>query len=418
MNDSSRNPIDRQIKDLLARAVAQAPPPPDLEHPMPMKSSDHRAPNRNPWLLIGGVGLAAAATVAGLLVIPNLNDQTTVLAPGDTGLPDVLPPASAVPEVTPPVASLPELVAPASTSPDEVVGGSLISVVVSAGLTGIEYREIFPTEEVGQVVTEIASKYAVRGPDGNIYFEPIALSEDPVLDTGPRIIDTTTGEMTIVDVPAPAGASISLFDVADVGGRLTILYAASYDSCAGGDDPLCVTTLRTFQPDTGDSQILAERNAWEFGWQPFTVASNGIVAGAGYESVVEEPQFYNVGGGIVPTLEALGLETGYADCLDCPTAFAVDAEGTHIAWIDGAPLDQRIVITDLATGTRVEVAIVDFDRPSYLQLAGVEIVDGAVVAGRAVFTGFSESGDAPPVLVDLATGERQELTPGTIASLS
>ncbi len=423
MNESRNGTIDAQIKELLARAIADSPPPPDLAYPMLTTTPDRRTPNRNPWIVLGGVSIAAAATVAGLLIIPGIDDQTTVIAPSNTALPEVTSAVSVLPEVTgpgtvaveePTATTSPDGAAPATTTATDGAPTTQ-RVVVSAGPSGIEVVRL---GEVGQVVTTEPAKFAVEGPDGRIYFEPAAPLDAVDADTRPRVLDTATGEVTLLDVPAPADNTVRLLDVADVDGQLTILYSASYDACTSGSDPACLASLRTFQPDTGASQILAERNTWEFGWQPFTLATNGIVAGAGYESVVEEPHFFNVGGGIAPTLAALGLEDGYADCVDCPTAFAVDAEGGHVAWIDGPVGDRRVVVTDLSNGTRAEVAIADFDRPSYLQLAGVEIADGVIVAGQAAFTPFAESGDAAPVLVDLASGATQELTPATIASLS
>jgi hypothetical protein len=415
--------LDVQIKELLDRAVAATPQPPDLEHPMLTKANRHSPSKRNGWIIGSGIGLGAAAAITGLVIIPNLDDTETIQTPAESVLPTVPETAPAVPEtvatqpdpsvsiepvvvdpnitIDPANGSVPELSVP-DVEPSE-------SVVISAGTDGISNGDT--------LLSDAPTIVALNGPEGKIWHMP--RGDDAVF---PQVLDPATGEVTGIEVPSDDGHVIDLLDVATVQGKLTLLYTTTFPTCAGGGDPACITTLRTFEPDTGDGQIIAEQIAWEAGWGPYQLSDNGLIFGNNDGILSSAPDFYNISTGPTPSLEALGLVQLEQDCSDCPRTFTIDRPGTHTAWFDGGVDDQRIVLTTLATGERVEVRVDGATANvfgSQLQIADIEIVDGVVVSGQAILSPVSRDGDGPdPVAIDLMTGAVTTLAAGSVVTIN
>jgi hypothetical protein len=415
-HDGDDAQLDRQIKVLLGRVVAQTPQPPSLEHTMLIKNtSDPR--KRNRWILPAGIGLSAAAAVAAFAIIPNASDTQTIQTPANpVGSP--LPTAPPTLDAAPVVSSEPQPVAssePADSS-DPVTSSEPIpsteqvtgSWAVSAGADGVT---VTPAGESSFKVSEVPARYAVAGPNRTIYYQ--AADDDAVQVF---IVDAATVSEAI-NLPNETGNRVDLIDVAEIDGSLSLLYiVAGPEQCSGGGDPACVTSLRMYQPDTGEAQVVAERNDWEFGWNQFQLADNGIIFGSGQEQIVTEPMIFNVGNGGIPTFEALGLDESYADCLDCPQSFTIDSSGAHVAWLEGLPDSRRMVLVELASGARSEVPV--SGTAANFEIAGVELNSGTVVSGQAVFTAFDDQFVAqPPVLIDLATATTTALPTGTATTI-
>lgn len=421
--------LDAQIKDLLGRAVAQTPQPPELEHTMLMKANQ---PNkRNPWIIAGGVGLATAAAIAAFAIIPNLDDTQTVRTPANSGpatSPDPVTTAATTPtagtglptETRPdpvvvvdpsePSDSVDQVLDPATSgNPPAGPDTDFTPGIVAAGPAGI-------SNENG-VVDVTPATIAINGPDGKIWFVP---SGDDA-DTRPRSVDTTTQEVTVVDVPTTDGHLIKLHDVAIVAGNLTLLYTTQYTQCEGLFDELCVTTLRTFQPDTGDSTLIEETTYWEAGFGEFQLADNGLIFGTSGGLVTFVPDFRNLGSGVTPTPASVGLDNSYDDCPDCPRQFTIDRSGAHIAWLDGGSADLRIVVTTLATSERVEVPIDIGESGGFvarLEISGIEIVDGAIRSGIAILSPSEPSPDFAPLGVNLDSGLVSPLSVDLVATVN
>jgi hypothetical protein len=424
-NDDAQ--LDVQIKELLGRAVALTPQPPDLEHPMLTKVTPLDPRKRNGWIIGSGIGLGAAAAITGLVIIPNLDNTETIQTPAESVLPTVPEVEATLPVtvVNPPTtsdsprpstaSSVPVVVDPdtatddtgaATGDPDPVVDES---IVISAGTDGIRNGET--------VLSDAPTIVALNGPGGKIWHMP--RGDDAGI---PQVLDPATGEVMGIEVPTDDGHEIELLDVATVQGNVTLLYTTRFPTCNGGGDPACVTTLRTFQPDTGEGQIIAEQIAWEAGWGPYQLADNGLIFGNNEGIISAAPDFYNISTGPTPSLEALGLAQLEGDCSDCPRTFTIDRAGAHTAWFDGGVDDQRIVLTTLATGERVEVRVAGATAEvfrSQLQIADVEIVDGVVVSGQAILSPSDQDGERPdPVAIDLTTGAVTTLESGTVVTIN
>ncbi len=370
-----------------------------VKHPHPGQ------PNR--WTI--GIGLgAAAAAIAGLLIIPNIGSKDTLReVPANTGLPPVTTTTTTVTTTT-------------TIEPATIIarGESIVARVESS-----EQPTVF----------EAAGSAAINGGDGFIYLSP---PDDAAPGTPIRAFDVRAGSITDVPAPNETGQRLQLHDVAVVQGQTTLLYTVDEPPCSGGGDPACVTSLRTYQPATGVGTVLTERKAWEASWSAWHLADNGIVFGAENGLVTEAPEFFNISSGVTPTLESIGLDEFYSECDDCPTSFTIDRAGAHVAWIDGPAGARQIVITELATGAVVEVPFAldpepaDAFKPTQgsLQIADLELSNGVVVRGQATFNPPQYNLPVTPLFVDLTTGEATPfdrlpeyqglVTPGSFVTLS
>jgi hypothetical protein len=124
--------LDTRIRELVARAVADAPRPPDVD-PSVIPGSEPKHDHHRAWWLGGGAAiLAAASLITALILVGDADDK--VSTPG-TPAPTVAPtPAPTAPPTTPPTS------APAgpTTVPPPAVDAD---VFVTAGPDGVvEHR--------------------------------------------------------------------------------------------------------------------------------------------------------------------------------------------------------------------------------------------------------------------------------------
>ncbi|MEL6890563.1 MAG: hypothetical protein AAFP84_03125, partial [Actinomycetota bacterium] len=98
MTDRNDPDFDAQVRQLLADVVDAAPAPPRLETTMSPHALTNRSdgPRTRPWVIAGGIGLAAAAAVALVVALPGGDDATVELVPATEP-----PPAEPVPVTEP-----------------------------------------------------------------------------------------------------------------------------------------------------------------------------------------------------------------------------------------------------------------------------------------------------------------------------
>jgi hypothetical protein len=416
-----RSAFDQSVKRLLADALANAPQPPNLELNAFHKDSRGTLRRPNYWIIAGGI----AASLAGLLAIANIKPNPAPAQLSNTSEPITVPvpqdtatTVSASPSTVPAVSAT-SIAAPIVATPPILINHAN---VIFAGSDGIS---MLPSNSSLVQISKLPADIAIEGPDGNIYFSPSVAEGAQDADSRPRVYDVRTKQVTAIDVPNETNQGLELLDVATIQGELTLLYLVQSPVCFSGADPACITSLRTFQPATNRASTLLERIDWESGWNRFTLGNNGIVFGSTFGLVLESPMFFNISTGATPTLSAVGLLDDYDECDECPTSFTIDRSGAYVSWIEGPPGNRRVVVFELATGNRFETPIArDVDdltisSQGTLRIANISITNGALVKGEAVFTNrFVDGSAAPPIRIDLASGEIQNLAPGTVATIS
>src|SRR5262245_66654478 len=94
MPDTRENgTLDTRIRELVARAVADAPRPPELDPSLLPGSEPTPDNNHRGWWLGGGAAIvAAAALVTALLLVGDANDKVSTPGTGPTVAPTPAPP--------------------------------------------------------------------------------------------------------------------------------------------------------------------------------------------------------------------------------------------------------------------------------------------------------------------------------------
>ena len=425
------SPLDQSIRGLIARAVADAPPAPEIgPHTVaPPSTTGTRAAR---WLATGLAGVSVAAALIALFFVARPDEVSEPpLVPATR--PDSTAPASAPATTIGSVVTTPDT--PASTGgsalPTDPAGtseGPTTTAVIDA--EGVR-TNLVSTGPAGVTVTapdgattEITAErmaVAVRAPDGRVFVQRVDARTDPSADTTIFLIEPGTTELIGIPDPAAfAGAPKHLHAAAVVDGELTLLVETGNATCASPDS--CDGRLWAFRPDSGVADQLATKNMWEGAWSDLSLSSTGVVVGDDFESATVAPFSVVVPGGSGTAIDfgALGLEPAYFDCSTCPRSLQIDPTGRFIGWMEHDPMTGTYVsVARLEDDIVIRTALVDAtgarccasgDGPQISVFSSLAIdgltIDGArgTVAGRAVINETDPTSDRPPVLVDLETG--------------
>ena len=344
--------LDTRIRDLVARAVADAPRPPELDpDALPDVDAELDHGHRRWWIGGGAALLAAAAAITTLLLVngtdqavrtPPATDPTIVVAPGP-------PPASAPDD---------------QTSGTEVATRTPTRTFLTAGPEGV----VFHRGGRARVLTTDAAAIALDTGDGQVILQDRRGEGSwSAADTEPLIISSTGSVRSLFD-GFDWGGYVTLHDVEVVAGRRLLLY-----SVFEGDPPrpqtLYVVDLGTGTPEEVGATDVDPVNRLH-------LAATGLIVGTARNQLSHGIEIHAVPGSPaaeddLPTAADLGFEDQYNDCSDCPSAFTVNSEGASIAWTEdgwvsvafiGQP-DSTIQVQPVPDGL---IADVDYERGGIL----------------------------------------------------
>ena len=376
--------LDTQIRDLVSRAVADAPRPPELDpDALPNVDAELDKGHRRWWIGGGAALLAAAAAITTLLLVngteqsvrtPPATDPTIVIAPA--------PPTSAPAD---------------ETSGTQVATVSPLRTFLTAGPEGV----VFHRGRRARVLTTDAAAIALDTGDGQVVLQRRRGEGSwSAADTAPMII-TSTGSVRPLYEGFDWGGFVTLHDVEVVAGRRLLLY-----SVFEGDPPrpqtLYVVDLGTGTPEEVGATDVDPVNRLH-------LAATGLIVGTARNQLSHGIEIHAVPGSPaaeddLPTAADLGFEAQYNDCSNCPSAFTVTSEGDSIAWTEDGS---------------VSVAFIgepDSTMPLHPLPDGL-IADVDVERGGALFSFDDAEGQSVPVIARLDGRPAPELE-GAMATFS
>ncbi len=410
--------LDTRIRDLVATAVADAPPAPALDaRPTSQASSElltppvHLVDRRRHWALAAAGALTAAAVAVTVVMInrdeprlaPSGVDSTvpvTTEVPATTEVPTTAPVATAAQSVTT-TAPVETTTAPAVTAPPSII---------TAGADGVWQQ----TAEGSVQWTSEPMATALLAPDGTMIVQRVteySSNADTATagDSWPLRIATpgATPETFFGDAAEPVDGWYRIHDVAVVDGRPVMLYERQAAVSSGVETP--PGELLLFDLTTGTVDVLAASwGGWESGSSRMHLSNNGFIVGEYYSEIARSFSLQYLLGDTDITAEGLGIEPVYEDCSTCPRLFTIDRAGNTIAWLDGTELAVWNRLTPGEPSQRFPLGDVALSGVSNMSLG-----DGYVVLDRN--SSFSDPAD-PPLRVDF-DGTVTELT-GQTATLS
>ena len=385
MSEQNRSTeLDDRIKALLARAIDDAPQPPDLGGGVMINPQDNGS-NRNRWLLGGATGLGIAACIVGLLLINRpddvaepmvpATDPTTTTIPGDATESTLAPIVTTTPPVTEPTGTdatdpatttePPPASSPATTEPPATTGPATI---VTAGADGVHLD--------GAMITTDPMSNAFAVPDGRVFMQRARVYQpaDPA-ETALLVVLPGSGTPEALAVPPELEAGLVLHDAAAVDGEVVLVVETQPPLCPNPDS--CTGAIWAYRPDSGRIDQLQDKNVWEGGWDRLMLATTGLIVGTESESASHwATSFVVPGSGAEPLdLAALGIDETYGDCSDCPNGFGIDPRGGFVSWFENDLETFQTTISIAALdGTIVRIPLID--RPGEAGAGTVCCLDG------------------------------------------
>lgn len=329
--------LDTRIRDLVHRAVADAPAPPEIGGAT-VPPLDHAPPDqRRRW--IGGTAglLAAAAAIVTFVLVTD--DDDAAITPASV-------PTTVAPEPTTTVVTTPAPTSPASTT--AAAPATAVTTVpqqpetaglLTAGPDGVR-------ERVGETVRTVTTEpvvIALDAGDRRVVVQRRQGEDNAVpaqwtyADTVPLVVGAD-GSLSPLFPGLDWGGGVVLHDVEVVDGRRLLLYSVVVGpiSFETGQEDLWVIDL-----ETGERTSIAPAiGGWEYGTGRLHLAATGLVIGSASGGPTTVPTVFAVPGSPAaaaggPDPSALGLPTSTLICgEDCPVAFTVSADGGLIAWVN------------------------------------------------------------------------------------
>jgi hypothetical protein len=248
--------LDTRIRELVARAVANAPPAPELEPVFELRR------NHRPWWIGGGIAVTAAAAAIAVFTFGGQEDKVATIRATDptvATVPETAPapstPGTQAPDTAPPASSGPPVTAP----PTPGTGGG---AVVTAGPDGVvRWVDGAPT-----TISTEPMAFAIGLGDGRILAQRFA---GPITapygradaDTAPVVI-ARDGTITELFGTVDWDGAVRMHDLEIVDGRPLLLFslAVGMENPDTADETLYVVDL-----DTAERTEIAQVGGWEFG---------------------------------------------------------------------------------------------------------------------------------------------------------
>ena len=392
---------DDRWRNLVDRAVAEAPPAPTLSDirrrsvggaggPVARATGPARR-----WTAPVAAGLVLVASLGALLLLGR--DPESVSTAQPTASADVTVSDGDRVEPTPSVTTPDE----STVQPD--------TVIVVGGLSGVT---VSAPGRPSQPVIDRPVVIAEASDDGRV----VAQRTFDGPDAGRIVVRAPGAEAeTALDVPNPTNGALVLHDVATIGGQLSVLYEYGPTSCdVDADD--CDVSLTVYEPDTGRSTDLVTLNGARNDWTTLSLSDSGLVVG---ELTGDDgTSFYAGSAGAeveatIPAAGDLGLALAPPGCSNCPRGYVIDRSGRFVAWRQGPD----VVVVDLDQPARRVVArdtVPELgqgpDGDLVLDVGGLA-TDGDTI--RSGLAAFSTLDGTRSVVVDLSDGSAGVPADGT-----
>jgi hypothetical protein len=375
--------LDTRIRELVARAVADAPAPPDID-PAALPEVEPPHDHRRRWWIGGGAAiLAAAALVTALLLVGDSDD--TVMTPATPPTVSPTPAPTAAPTSVPTTSEPTTETVPAGT----VVPG----VYLTAGPDGVVEHSGRET----RVLTAEPMTIALDAGDGRVIVQRAG-------DTTPLVL-ADDGALTPLFGRADWDGTVVLHDIEVVDGRRLLLYSLQ----VAMDDPEAANeTLHVIDLDSERAtEVAGGIGGWEFGTGRLHLATTGLIVGEFHDGASYAIEILAVPGSpaaaAVPTAADLGLPDNFGDCTDCPHGFTVSPDGGSVAWVDDGQLYELSL-------ERLDVGPAVIARVPSARVASVDL-------GAAALLTYFDFEPSPSVLVPLDGSDSVELG-GTTATFA
>jgi hypothetical protein len=410
--------LDDRIRDLLASAVADSPPAPDLDRSGVALDSDGDGHRR--WMLGAATGLSIAAALVALFAYARPADIAEPIVPATivpaTDVPTVTEPersATSTPDSEPsqPAATMESEPTSVPRSEPSISGPAAPLAAVTAGPDGVTIVSGADTT----YVTDEAMTVAFVA-DRRVFMQRSTDLFDESADSPILVADGSSGEPAAVELPEEVAAPMRLHDVADVDGEVVLLVETRPSPCT---IERCNGALWAVRPDSGSADVLTSMSVWESGWSGLTLGANGLAVGTRLSGPELEPFSISVNGGEPIDFDRFGLGTS-SDCSTCPTAFASDRTGRFLSWIE-VDLDSgrhTVTVAAIDGSASIRVPLIDeagqeccvnqVDLPlptSWPRLGAITMSPGgSAITGRLVLNHDPTHGGPESATVNLATG--------------
>lgn len=410
--------LDRAIRDLVGRAVADSPAPPSIDASTrpPVRLDAPQPGDHRRWMATGIAGLTVAAAVVALVFVTRPADTAEAPAPAtvpttDAGTtPGTTLPAStgevpntavttmpatvpATVPATPQATAVPMTTLPATTVPVTVPPIAPPVALVTAGPDGVTVTGTDGVERTGFTDPAYSAQLV---PDGRVFVQLASESAPAVVEVG------TDGSYH--EAPMPAGVDHPfLHDAAVVDGEVVLLVEDRSTGCT--DPTTCLGSIWAVRPDSGGADKIDEMVVWESGWSGLSLATTGLVVGTTNAEATHQPYSIVLPGAAATPVDfsRYGLEDSYGDCFDrCPNGFTVDSTGRYLAWIAPDATTAAVVVADLTTDVMGEAPFAGalLRMPSTLDVAGVVVGADHGLSGRAVIN-REPANPRSPLLLEL-----------------
>jgi hypothetical protein len=356
MSDTQdRGDLDVRIRELVARAVADAPTPPDVDAAaLPVLQP---APDNRRWWIGGGAAILAAATlITAFVLVGDTDDKVTTPATPPTAAP------TAVPTTVP------------TTSGTPGTAGATVShpgAFLTAGPDGVVERR----DGQARTLTTDPMEMALDAGDGQIIVQremgPTVPGEEGA--TVPLAVAADGSLSELFGGIADWGGGVRLHDVEVVDGRRLLLYSVFVG------DPPRPEVVYVIDLDSGTREEIGETD----GARRLHLATTGLIVGTWQTQLTRGIQVQAVPGSPAatagpPSAADLGLAESYSDCGDCPSAFTVNPDGEEILWVANGELASRFISPSVSRLTPIVptpagvIDDVDFQNGGVLFSFGVD----------------------------------------------
>ena len=355
MSDLEISGLDDRIRDLVARAVADAPPAPTidertLEESAMLRPNTQPPSDRNRWIVGGIAGLSVAAAVVALVFVTRPDDPE-VPGPGhaadhvrrrdraghDHAAPTPAPTLGTGDRTArrhdPPGAG--DRPGHRERPHDRTDPAVLDESIVIATFDGIQI-------DTGDAVTN--ALVGLSGADRATGARRSHLLPAPVARPARHLrVLRFRHRRAPVELPADFTGQPVLHDAAVVNGEVVLLVeSAPAGPCT--DPSTCLGSIWAIWPDRGTGVKLDEQIVWEAGYSQLSLSATGVVVGMKSAEVSSSPWSVAIPGATAAPLDpvAVGLEVDYVDCSTCPRALTIDSTGRFVGWIKPpAPTGRR-----------------------------------------------------------------------------
>ena len=312
-------------------------------------------------LVVIGSSAFVVMLIVGLVLTLSLggNDTSTSIATTSTSSSTSVVPSTIQPSVSP-TSLVPTTIQETTTT---TVVPSINQPITIAGSQGISHI-------AGGITTRFDSQpweTAFRLADGSYIAQHSSAGYGQQTDTTIYRVGATT--TVVKSVTNPATEWMRLHDVYSEGstGDSFVLYSLS--SGFGMEDSK--EELFALSLNTGLTTSFGMIGGWESGTSRLSFGSNIIVGQ--FSAEADSGPFFLHLDGYTTNPNDFGLADSYDNCIVCPSKFAIDPNGQHIAWVEA----DLLVVIDRTSATRV--AEIPLPKGLYTSISSLDVLGDQIL---------------------------------------